>query len=192
MLDSPLGHFGPEPELWIPEQEGHQDRQDRQAARRHVQDDGLLVGLRDLPEGSEALHHVHPPGVVPADMEESLLSDAADGGGEAEAEGGRPEDGVDRDQPGSEASRGSLAGQEEEEAEESQEELEGEESHGGQTQPGVEAVEVEDGRLGPALVVPDCQEPHDDAGDGQQVEQAVDQLAVDPPAAGAGPVDQHS
>ena len=125
-------------------------------------------------------------------MEESLLSDAADGGGEAEAEGGRPEDGVDRDQPGSEASGGSLAGQEEEEAEESQEELEGEESHGGQAQPGVEAVEVEDGRLGPALVVPDCQEPHDDAGDGHEVEHGVDQLAPDPPAAPAGSVDQHS
>ena len=185
-------HFCPKPELWIPEQEGQQDSQHCQAARRHVEDDGLLVGVRDLLERSEALHHVHPPGVVPADLEESLLSEAAHSGGHGEDEGGRPEDGVDRHQPGPEPGRGALAAQQQEEAEEPQEELEGEESHGAQTQPGVDAVEVEERPLGPALVVPDGEEGDDYAGDRQEVEEAVHQLAGDTPATGAGPVDQHS
>ena len=48
-----------------------------------------------------------------------------------------------------------------------------------------------DGRLVAGVVVPGRDEAHDDAGDGQQVEGGVQQLAPHAPAAAARPVHQH-
>ena len=75
--------------------------------------------------------------------------------------------------------------------------LEGEESHDGESDPGVEAVEVGDGRgvavaVGAEVVrVEHGDEADDDAGDGQDVEDGVQQLVPDAAAAAAGAVHQH-
>ena len=105
---------------------------------------------------------------------------------------------MDGDQPRPEPGSGSLAGEQQQEAEQPEEELQGEGGHGGEAKPGVDAVEVEDGillavwTLPQALVVPDGEEGEDDAGDGEEVEDGVEELRVDTATAGAGPVDQHT
>jgi len=108
----PLSSGGSEPELWIPEQERHEDRQHPQAGGRHVEDEGLLLAAGELFPGSEALHDVRPLDVVRPEGEERLLGEAADRGGHGQEEGCGAEDGVYGDQPRPEPGRGSLTGEE--------------------------------------------------------------------------------
>ena len=123
---------------------------------------------------------------------ESCLGDAGNAGGHGQEEGGGAQAGVDRRHGGPEGGGGGGAAVEEEEGEGAGDELEEEHAHGGQAQPGVDAVHVGDGLgLGQGVVVPGRHEADDDAGDGQEVEHGVDQLAPDPPAAPAGSVHQH-
>ena len=123
---------------------------------------------------------------------ESCLGDAGNAGGHGQEEGGGAQAGVDRHHRRPEWGGGGGAADEEEEGEDTRDELEEEHGHGGESEPGVNAVHVRDGLwLGPGVVVPGSHEAEDDAGDGHQVEHGVDQLAPDPPAAPAGSVDQH-
>ena len=104
---------------------------------------------------------------------------------------------MDGDQGRPVPGRGGLTAQEEEEAEHSNQELEEEQAHGEQAQPGVDAVEVGDGVSIAILVcpqgviVPDCKEAQHHAGDGQDVEEGVQELVVDAATAMACPVDKH-
>ena len=123
---------------------------------------------------------------------ECRLSNAGDAGGHGQEEGGGAQAGVDRRHGGPEGGGGGGAAVEEEEGEGAGAELEQEHPHGGEAQPGVDAVHVRDGLgLGEGVVVPGGHEADDDAGDGEEVEHGVDQLAPDPPAAPAGSVHQH-
>ena len=162
------------------------------------------------------------PDQIPSlpEFKERLLRESSYRRGDGEEEGGDAERRVDGNEGGPEGGGGALATQQEEETEEtddkleqkrivSQEsggflpvddamtDLEEEEAHGGESQPGVETVEVRDGG-GPAVgrhavlvVVPGGDEPHDDTGDSQEVEHGVEELGPDATTTPARAVHQH-
>lgn len=68
-----------------------------------------------------------------------------------------------------------------------------EQSHGDQTDPAVQGVEVGNwGGLGQVVAIQDRQESNGDARNRQGVEDGVQQLDVDPPTAPTYPVQKHS
>lgn len=127
------------------------------------------------------------------EFEQRCLRDASDAGGDGHEEGGGAQGGVDGDHAGAEGGGGRGAAHEQQETEHAGHELEEEHCHGGQAQPAVDAVEVRDGFVRLELViVPGGDEAHHDAGDGQQVEHGVKQLAPDSFATSTRAIHQHS
>ena len=161
------------------------------------------------------------PDQIPSlpEFEERLLRESGYRRGDGEEEGRNAKRRVDGNERGPEGGGGALATQQEEETEETDDKLkqkkrtvsqeswdpvddvmtnlEEEEAHGGESQPGVETVEVRDGG-GPAVgrhavlvVVPGGDEPHDDTGDSQEVEHGVEELGPDATTTPASAVHQH-
>lgn len=138
-----------------------------------------------------------PSGINGAEFKERLLRESGYRRGDGEEEGGDAERRVDGNEGGPEGGGGALATQQKEETEETDDKLEEEEAHGGESQPGVETVEVRDGG-GPAVgrdavlvVVPGGDEAHDDTGDSQEVEHGVEELGPDATTTPASAVHQH-
>ena len=126
----------------------------------------------------------HPVLLLP-ELKKSFLSDASHSRGHGQEEGRGSHRGVYGDQGRPVPGCGGLAAQEDQEAEDPHQELDDEEPHGEEPQPGVDAVEVGDGvRVAllvcpEGVVVPGGQEPQHHAGDGQDVEEGVQELGVD-------------
>jgi len=143
------------------------------------------------------VHVVDPLRVKDTESEESFFCETGARCCDRHDESGDAERRVDGDQFGSKRCCRRLATQQQQKTKEANHELQCEESHGGESHPRVKAVKVWNRLWKAGLVflelvrVPDCDEGHGDAGNGQHVEDGVQQFVPDPTAAAARTVRQH-